>query len=345
MSMIWRKDMKNAPELYVAGLISYNQKCMELVPNFLSPRAIDTPHDSIIWVKNLESESADVGSYVPALMDCCCHLQLPTTATDFVRILEDLVRMGITVESETFITSDMNVITSSPALALPEHHSKFLWLNSPIVNLHGDYNKYLESLTAKRRYKLKHARLQYPNLQSNLYLYEYEVQVDLLHEFVVSNLSKRFADSPEDYEYALKQWVWFTVAFALGYGDVQVVTDPSGRMKAITYHITKISDGIPMSYFQGIVQAEDEVLPNIGAYCLSALMENLIEKGYNWFDPTCKTSLYDSDVDTYKRLVVNTDVVKPVVYAAPSVSPSVTPPYYSGGKWLQQESVIYRGVQ
>jgi len=68
--------------------------------------------------------------------------------------------------------------------------------------------------------------------------------------------------------------------------------------------------------------------------------------GINYFDPTCKVRPDDSDVDIYKRLVVNTNCVKPVLYSSPKIDDGIAPPYFTKGEWFfpAEAQILFEGV-
>lgn len=309
------------------------------------------------FVENPDWEPTYFGSLTPALSH-----QYVGTVDNFISRLQEEATEKI-IATETLVFTDLPIVRNHNDMR--EHATKFLWLNSPITNLQYEtFTDYLNSLKAKRRYKVKEALKQADELK---YSFEHTSVLTTsdfieLHNFVTKNLKLRFCEANEDplsnsdYVYALRQWLWFCAAAQHYYGYLQVVRSNNGIV-AITFHIIKSSifQYDLNLYFQGIVKDETCCTENIGAICLSSLIAHLInrksrELPFVYFDPTCKTSLYESSVDTYKRLVVNTDCVKPMVLASPQLGfiqeEGIAPPYYIGeeNRWYEWLSIHGEGV-
>lgn len=289
--------------------------------------------------------------YAPWLTPAVSHQYTLLSSYDFIKAVEAfVVGKKKDIITETLVLEDQNVLTSDPREALTNNWKQFLWLNSPIAIMDGSYEEYLMTLTSKRRYKLKQAYKQY-SFDSD---YTTKPVTDEQDAFVKENLRLRFREDKDEYEYALRQWLWFTACSNYGYGIIQEVTEWD-ILKALTFHIRKStrSNGklVPMAYFQGFIKEEDEDdhygthLTNIGAFCLAHFMEHLLTEGIRIFDPTCKTSVSESSVDTYKRLVVNTNCVKPVLYASLNPFEYIKPPLFNG-EWVveQEPQILFEGV-
>ena len=317
--------MHSAPELQAGPLFSFVNASLGITLPKVLPFELDRVSESYtVWTSPF-----------------MCHSFVAWTSENFIaHVVRNISDLEV-IATETLVFVDQDAYASDPKLALPDAWNKFLWLNSPIAVIH-DWIPYLDSLTAKRRYKLKQALDEYACLTTDI------VQagdLDKYTPFVHRNLSLRFPDF-SDYTYAMNQWLWFVAVFkqAKHSALLQVVTK-GGRLVALTYHIVKVNQDIPCVYFQGIVKDEDVELPNIGTYCLAKVIQALPGLGISHFDPTCRTSLYESSVDTYKRVVVNTNCVKPLLYATSSEA-ELIPPYYSAGSWFLSETpnIIFDGV-
>lgn len=307
------------------------------------------------FVENSDWESTYFGSLTPALSH-----QYVGSVDKYIEDIQKEVGLGKTIATETIVFNDLPAHGRKQDMG--EHTNKFLWLNSPITNLkYATIDEYLTSLKAKRRYKVKHALEQSEalGLEFEYRLVIQDKELRDLHEFVTHNLKLRFCKDTNalknaDYVYALRQWLWFYAAAKHGYGYLQLVYSDD-NLVATTFHIMKlINTANPILYFQGIIKDESGFIENIGAICLTKLIAHLLStrsgRLFSYFDPTCKTSLYASNVDIYKRLVVNTDCVKPMIFACPTLdyvqSEGIAPPYYIGDEdtWYECESVHGEGL-
>lgn len=283
-------------------------------------------------------------------------------------LLESMERAASDYEiaTETLIPADLNILSDSPQIALPIHYEKFAWVESPIVNLsfaqmlgNPPFEWYLSTLTSKRRYKVKEAleetkELGYtdsvyksaPLSHSHLTLSTHLDLVKELTPWVQENLAIRFGEEIDEWDCAFKQWLWFVAAYNSGYGWLQKIINRNNELIAITYHIMKghNPDSVPIIYFQGIVQDETKELPNIGAQCLSLLIQKFTSIGVQYFDPTCRVSFNESSTDTYKRLVVNRNIVKPMLYVGSDLEDAEAP-YFDAmdNYWTRSKEVKIHG--
>lgn len=216
---------------------------------------------------------------------------------------------------------------------LPKHNPEFLWVNSPITKICKTYDEYLSSLTKKRRYKTNQSLhfLKKNGYEPRLVYPSYSVVrqcMDIAKE--------RWSEDQSSYESTVRSILFTASMTRENKGSFVACLDKEGTESIVGF--TRIGGCISLQFILG------KHSTNIITWFIKKLHEDQDKPEY--FDPGCICGMIDMNeiYTTYKRLYVNQECVKPLVYmTASSLVPScIKPPFFSlvSGWVIEQEPKI-----
>ena len=270
-------------------------------------------HDWLI----LECGEYSNNALVPFGSSAQCYWK---SAVDLELLCDKISSLDIQSATEPFVTEALGYF----ATRLTSLNPHCTWVNSTVCDLTqcDSFDDYLDTLTAKRRYKVKQALT-----QSSTYNFIQEPFSIQLHSAICDFLFKRWGQ--EHYPFAYLNYLWATVnptAYWCMY-------DSNDILVGVAYFI--LQDG--QWLFQGI--ASDN-LPNIGAMLLCTFVQEQCKRHRKVVvNPTCKTHLGSSSIDIYKRLITNSDCYYPLI-ASFKDKPWFDKPYCLNNTWFPSDAPV-----
>ncbi len=315
-------------------IVDFNLDCLKHQYKLLRINKLDSQITDVFTIKNGDfkgfgfTKISDWTLGIPIIHQSChCYfpysLQSLLLNTNYFTELSK--ELGIPISLETIMPQEYWCGFYGVSEKVKD---KFLWLNSPICELKNSYEETLNSLTRKRRYKIKEANKQHQDLhvdvRSNC-LSDYEL------DWCKATLRDKYED--EDYEYALSQVLWSQSISNLTNNNHWFIIKRGEEILCISSFIIKPEFGHYTAYFQVNIQNSYD---NLGAFMLSKVLAFFnIAKSLNikYIDTTCRTSLFESSIDTYKRIIVNKDKQLPLFMISYKPVEDVLPPICINNEW------------
>jgi len=264
------------------------------------------------------------------LANACAHSSVPWTSEDlmksYIPLLEDIEQEEFLAQTELY-----------EGTILPEHHHYFVWINTPVANIDFTWEEYLKSLKPKRRYKVNSAYN-----TSGFSLTSLGTADEDVDRFVIQSYKHKYPDR-EEYEYALDQYYWVLACQEIGRAYWFWIEGPDGS-KSLFYFMKK-NDTL---YFQGIAKSQD--IPNLGAIGLSHIIKHCCDNSVcKVLDPVCKFVQEEDPIDIYKRVIVNKNSIKPLIYIIKGyegdfITEGERVPYLSDTSICSLPVLLYKGV-
>lgn len=213
-------------------------------------------------------------------------------------------------------------------------YDKKLWLNSPVCFINFNYDIVFQGLKKSRRDKIKIARR---DLGNYTVVFNYHITDNEL-SFCIERLKTKWIE--EDLTaFALAQFFW---AMSQNKTLWVKVLDNNTLVGLACFIIERKDNSDFNEYkFQGIAC---HPINGIGIFMLDATARYISNiETTAVLNPTCKYMLEENSVDTYKRVIVNTDVLNPMLYINKGAMPKhITPPYYNEG-WSKSTDLVIKG--
>ena len=181
-------------------------------------------------------------------------------------------------------------------------------LHSPVADMKGNFDAYLESLTTERRKKYRRMVTDFEKTPLTFTL-SHDVLSAAEISFVQKNLSLKWEDAAG---YAFRQTLWAMAVQKIRPEQVLVMRVYDGD--ALVFIQTMIVKGEAV-ICQSITKDEDKFYSGLAAMtdfeCIKALCD---KPQYKIFDASCRTGLTDPEsIGIAKRATVNMNRIKPIL--------------------------------
>jgi hypothetical protein len=239
-------------------------------------------------------------AFATPVIDSCIGVSADQFMIDLPAIRNEAAQNGDVILTDTFSFID-GYGSNAPS-------ANIICMNSPVAAISSSFADYLDSLTSDRRKKYRRMVQDFETAPLEFHLDNNPLSSSEL-DWVRSQLEKKWGDEAG---YAFRQTLWASAAqsYRPQQSLVMRVTE-GGHLVFMQTMIIKNKT----VYCQSIVKDENRFYSGLAAFTDFKCVEALCGKrGYEYFDPSCRTSLDDPEsIGVAKRATVNHNVIKPLL--------------------------------